>query len=56
MGHPLPCSLRPSGLDLLLPEKDRPATSITMLLRAADQAMYAAKGTDNLLTVRECTM
>jgi diguanylate cyclase (GGDEF)-like protein len=31
----------------------RPATSITMLLRTADQAMYAAKGTDNLLTVRE---
>jgi diguanylate cyclase (GGDEF)-like protein len=34
----------------------RPATSITMLLRTADQAMYAAKGTDNLLMVRECTM
>ena len=34
----------------------RPATSITILLRTADQAMYAAKGTDNLLTVRECTM
>jgi GGDEF domain-containing protein len=31
----------------------RPATSITMLLRTADQAMYASKGTDNLLTVRE---
>ena len=31
----------------------RPATSITMLLRTADQAMYAAKGADNLLTVRE---
>ena len=31
----------------------RPATSITMLLRTADQAMYSAKGTDNLLTVRE---
>ena len=31
----------------------RPATSITMLLRTADQAMYAAKGTDNLLTARE---
>ena len=33
----------------------RPATSITMLLRTADQAMYSAKGTDNLLTVREMT-
>jgi diguanylate cyclase (GGDEF)-like protein len=33
----------------------RPATSITMLLRTADQAMYSAKGTDNLLTVREIT-
>jgi diguanylate cyclase (GGDEF)-like protein len=32
-----------------------PATSITMLLRTADQAMYAAKGTENLLTVREFT-
>jgi predicted signal transduction protein with EAL and GGDEF domain len=34
----------------------RPATSITMLLRTAEQAIYVAKGTDNLLTVRECTM
>ena len=33
----------------------RPSTSITMLLRTADQAMYSAKGTDNLLTVREMT-
>ena len=33
----------------------RPATSITMLLRTADQAMYSAKGTDNLLMVREMT-
>ena len=33
----------------------RPATSITMLLRTADQAMYSAKGADNLLTVREIT-
>jgi diguanylate cyclase (GGDEF)-like protein len=32
-----------------------PATSIAMLLRTADQAMYAAKGTENLLTVREFT-
>jgi diguanylate cyclase (GGDEF)-like protein len=32
-----------------------PATSITLLLRTADQAMYAAKGTENLLTVREFT-
>jgi diguanylate cyclase (GGDEF)-like protein len=32
-----------------------PATSITMLLRTADEAMYAAKGTENLLTVREFT-
>jgi diguanylate cyclase (GGDEF)-like protein len=34
----------------------RPASSITMLLRTADQAMYAAKGTDNLLTVSEFTL
>jgi diguanylate cyclase (GGDEF)-like protein len=34
----------------------RPASSITMLLRTADQAMYAAKGTDNLLTVSELTL
>ena len=34
----------------------RPVSSITMLLRTADQAMYAAKGTDNLLTVSEFTL
>lgn len=33
-----------------------PATSITMLLRTADQAMYAAKGTEHILTVREFTL